>query len=237
MKIDKRYKWGAPSRASGPLVSWNGWDSSVVSWLAILVMTVLIVWVIVMPLDGKEQLVFGLVVFSLVFYLRRYAGSFITLVLIALSVLVSTRYLYWRATETLNISTWMNATFSIGLLISECYAWLILIMGLAQSVWPLNRKSTPLPLDQSLWPTVDVLIPTYNEPLSVVRTTVMAATLLEWPADKLKIYILDDGRRPEFKAFAEECGVGYITRADNRHAKAGNLNNAFKSISGECRHL
>jgi len=208
-----------------------------------LLMALMSIWVVTMPLDGKEQLVFGLLVFAVVFYLRRYAGSFITLVLIALSVLVSTRYLYWRATETLNLATWMNATFSIGLLISEAYAWMILIMGLSQSIWPLNRQSTPLPDDQSLWPVVDVLIPTYNEPLSVVRTTILAAKLIEWPADKLKIYILDDGHRDEFKGFAEEVGVGYITRTDNRFAKAGNLNNALKTVTGEyvaifdCDHM
>jgi cellulose synthase (UDP-forming) len=33
----------------------------------------------------------------------------------------------------------------------------------------------PLPDDMSQWPTVDVYIPTYNEPLDVVRDTVLAA--------------------------------------------------------------
>lgn len=243
MKIDKRYTWGAPSKTFASIVAWGGWDRAVVSWPATILMLGLSVWAVIMPLDGVEQFLFSFGVLLVVFYLRRYAGSFITLVMIALSVVVSTRYLYWRATETLNMTSWLNTTFSVGLFLSEAYAWLVLALGYLQTIWPLNRKSTPLPPNQNLWPTVDVLIPTYNEPLSVVKVSVMAATLMDWPAGKLKVYILDDGRREEFKAFAKEIGVGYIAREDNRHAKAGNLNNAFKYISGEyvavfdCDHI
>jgi len=31
-----------------------------------------------------------------------------------------------------------------------------------QNAWPLDRKPVPLPDDVSLWPTVDVYIPSYN---------------------------------------------------------------------------
>ena len=47
------------------------------------------------------------------------------------------------------------------------------------------------------------------------------------------VYILDDTRRPHIKALAEELGCKYITRPDNKHAKAGNLNNALKQTNGE----
>ncbi|STU49492.1 cellulose synthase catalytic subunit [Klebsiella pneumoniae] len=39
----------------------------------------------------------------------------------------------------------------------------------------------------------------------------------------MKIYLLDDGKRSEFAVFAADVGVGYITRNDNKHAKAGTL--------------
>ncbi|MDD5180144.1 MAG: UDP-forming cellulose synthase catalytic subunit [Gallionellaceae bacterium] len=243
MKIDKRYTWGGPSKLFQSITAWQRWDSNAVRFPAILLMLLFASWAVVMPLDGGEQLVFGLGVYLLAIYLRRYTGSFITLVLISLSVVVSTRYLYWRATETLNTTTWLNALFSVGLLLSEMYAWLVLALGYFQTIWPLNRQSTPLPPNQNLWPTVDVLIPTYNEPLDVVKMTAMAAAQIDWPADKLKIYILDDGKRDEFRDFANKIGVNYITRDDNRNAKAGNLNNALKQISGEyvaifdCDHI
>jgi len=66
-----------------------------------------------------------------------------------------------------------------------------------------------------------------------VRVTVLAARALDWPAEKLRVYLLDDGRRPAFRAFAIEAGVGYIVRPDNRHAKAGNLNHALEHTRGE----
>jgi cellulose synthase (UDP-forming) len=83
------------------------------------------------------------------------------------------------------------------------------------------------------WPDVDVLIPTYNEPLDVVRSTVLAAMDMDYPADRVKVYILDDGRRTEFAEFAKQCGAGYITRVGNKHAKAGNINNALTQTTGE----
>ena len=73
-----------------------------------------------------------------------------------------------------------------------------------------------MPADTSTWPTIDLFIPTYNEDLSVVKPTVMAAMGIDWPRDKLNIVILDDGRRPEFAEFAREIGVQCFTRSDNR---------------------
>ena len=88
----------------------------------------------------------------------------------------------------------------------------------------------PLPEDPENWPAVDLLIPTYNEPLNVVRYTALAAMNIDWPADKLNVYILDDGKREEFRKFAEDAGIGYMTRDDNAHAKAGNINRALERL-------
>src|ERR1039457_2835508 len=112
-----------------------------------------------------------------------------------------------------------------------------------QVLWPLRRSPVPLPDDPDDWPAADLLIPTYTEPLSVVRFTALAAMNIDWPADKLHVYILDDGRREEFRAFAEEAGIGYISRQDNRHAKAGNINHALEQLDSpfvalfDCDHV
>jgi cellulose synthase (UDP-forming) len=66
---------------------------------------------------------------------------------------------------------------------------------------------------------------------------------IDWPADKLKVYILDDGKREEFRKFAEEAGIGYMTRSDNKHAKAGNINRALGRLDApfvtifDCDHV
>ena len=46
-------------------------------------------------------------------------------------------------------------------------------------------------------------------------------------------YLLDDGRRAEMRELAELAGAEYLTRPDNSHAKAGNLNAALPRTDGE----
>ena len=187
------------------------------------------------PMNASHQALMGIASVMFLLVANRMAPSSrrVSLWLTLLSVLVSTRYLYWRATETLIFASGLEAVLGYGLFLAELYAWLILVLGYLQTLWPLARPVTPLPDDMTLWPTVDVYIPTYNESLAVVTDTVLAAQNLDYPHDKLRIYILDDGRRKEFAAFANQAGVGYIKRPDNQHAKAGNLNHAMRHTHGE----
>ncbi|MFT8675030.1 MAG: UDP-forming cellulose synthase catalytic subunit [Acetobacter sp.] len=165
--------------------------------------------------------------------LRNRPGHMAGLLMIGLSTFVSLRYIFWRLTNTLAFENWLQTTLTLMLLFAELYSWIILFLGYMQLAWPLNRKEFPLPPDDSLWPSVDVFIPTYNEDLSVVRNTVLAAMAMDWPASKLHVHVLDDGRRPEFQAFARDVGVSYITRPNNAHAKAGNLNHALTRTNAE----
>ncbi|MHB7674215.1 UDP-forming cellulose synthase catalytic subunit, partial [Providencia stuartii] len=119
------------------------------------------------------------------------------------------------------------------LFIAELYSLAILLFGYIQTCWPLKRTIAPLPKDTSLWPTVDLFIPTYNESIDIVKDTALAAQCIEYPKDKLKIYILDDGKRDAFRQLAEDIQVGYMIRPDNNHAKAGNLNHALTKTHGE----
>jgi len=45
--------------------------------------------------------------------------------------------------------------------------------------------------------------------------------------------LLDDGKRSEMELLAKELGCRYLSRADNRDAKAGNLNNALLQSNAE----
>ena len=49
----------------------------------------------------------------------------------------------------------------------------------------------------------------------------------------IKIYICDDGNRREIRELAKKYGVNYITRYNNKDAKAGNYNNALKYINSK----
>ena len=82
-------------------------------------------------------------------------------------------------------------------------------------------------------PFVDVLICTYNEPLQLLEKTIAACTNLEYPNNKFKIHVCDDGRRESLKILCSNYKVNYISREDNEGAKAGNINNALKFLTGD----
>jgi len=180
------------------------------------------------PFDLMTQFIFVLLLWSLAMVVRRVPGRLPTMMLIVLSLTVSCRYLWWRYTSTLNWDDPMSLVLGLLLIAAETYAWVVLVLGYFQTLWPLNRQPVSMPADRSLWPSVDLLVPTYNEPLSVVRPTLYAALGVDWPKDRLNIYLLDDGNRPEFREFAASIGVNYVVRPSNEHAKAGNINHALK---------
>ncbi|WP_375056616.1 UDP-forming cellulose synthase catalytic subunit [Zobellella sp. DQSA1] len=195
------------------------------------------------PFDLQAQVVFVLILWAIAMVVRRLPGRFAVLMMIVLSLTISCRYLWWRYSSTLNWNDPLSLTFGLLLLAAETYSWLMLVLGYFQSVWPLNRRPVPLMGKPADWPTVDILIPTYNEPLSVVKPTLYGALGIDWPRDKLNIYLLDDGNRAEFREFAAEAGVHYIARPTHEHAKAGNINYALRQAKGEfvaifdCDHL
>lgn len=80
-------------------------------------------------------------------------------------------------------------------------------------------------------PVVDVYIPTYNEPFNVLEKTIVGALALDYP--HVQIWVLDDGRRSWLRDYCTSKGVGYLTRPNNAHAKAGNINHALKHTDGE----
>lgn len=185
------------------------------------------------PLQADGQFEFFAVTVALALIVRRFPGRLPVLMLATLSLLAMARYVVWRVTQTLDFRTPGEAIVGYALFGAETYTWIILLLGFVQTAWPLNRTIAELPDDRAAWPSVDIYIPTYNEPLAVVRPAVFAAQGIDWPAEKLRVYVLDDGRRPEFEAFARAAGIGYLTRDDNRHAKAGNINRALERTEGE----
>lgn len=209
------------------------WFNPVVRAVMVIAGAILFAIAVTTPLELHQQIIFAVLTFIAALAVRRIAGQLAVVSLIVLSVTASARYMYWRLTSTIGFEHWLDMVFGYGLVAAEIYAIMVLLLGYLQTAWPLKRKPVPMPEDASKWPTVDIFIPTYNEPLNVVRLTVFSALALDWPADKIKVYVLDDGRRPEFRAFCEDVGAGYITRDTNEHAKAGNLNWALAQTDGE----
>jgi len=195
----------------------------------------ILIFMAVLPLNWPQQAVLGLLCLLMALVMARGSDSYlVTLALMMLSMYCTFRYGYWRINQVIRFFQdpashpgALDAFFIFCLLGAEIYAFIILFLGYFQTIWPLRRAPVALPDNPEEWPHIDVLIPTYNEPLDVVRYTALGALNMDWPAEKLHVYILDDGRRPEFEQFAFDAGIGYRTRPDNKHAKAGNINAAL----------
>lgn len=170
---------------------------------------------------------------ALFFFVRRHDERWSRCFLMVLSIVVSGRYLVWRFTSTLDFDGALQTVLVLALAVGEIYTTIRVGFTYFQLAWPLRRQVHPMPEDESTWPVIDVYVPTYNEDIAIVRTTVLGCLSMDWPADKLNVYILDDGRRRAFRDFAMQVGAGYINRAENQHAKAGNLNHAISMTTGD----
>ncbi|MDR3777416.1 MAG: UDP-forming cellulose synthase catalytic subunit [Terracidiphilus sp.] len=202
-------------------------------------------------LNWPEQLVLGCVSVLLAVVANKISPSrVVTIALMILSATATLRYGWWRINTLIDYLTnesndrfRLDSVFMLILVGAELYTIIIMFLGYIQTVWPLHRKPIPLPPDVSAWPHVDVLIPTYNESLALVRYTALAAINIDYPPEKLHVYILDDGSRKEFEEFSREAGVGYITRVEHGHAKAGNINHALTTMDSpfvaifDCDHV
>jgi cellulose synthase (UDP-forming) len=179
------------------------------------------------------------------------SGEYLHLLLISLSGLTTLRYLYYRGSYTINLSHPLDAVFSLLLFLAELYGVGTLFLAYFQTLRVRHRQ--PIDLSQfpaSEWLSVDVYIPTYNEDVEIVRKTAVAALAIDYPRNKKQVYILDDGRAEKYRArrealrqMCEDLGCILLTRDNNDHAKAGNINTALHRTQGDlvlildCDHI
>ncbi|MEE3716103.1 glycosyltransferase [Tumidithrix elongata RA019] len=155
---------------------------------------------------------------------------------VAILLILTIRYVIWRSLSTLNVGNALDGVFSMGLFILEMLTIFNGVLQLFLLVQTRDRRSeadevTKAVLDGTFVPHVDVFVPTYNEPEFILRRTIVGCQAMEYPHKT--IYLLDDTRRPEIKALAEELGCEYMSRPDNLHAKAGNLNHTIARTHGD----
>ncbi|MBX9635750.1 MAG: cellulose synthase catalytic subunit, partial [Magnetospirillum sp.] len=138
------------------------------------------------------------------------------------------QYLVWRLTATLPPLSWeAGALWMWGLAVME---GLTLVNAMLTALF-LTRRSDHRHLADAgearlaarpTLPPVDVIIPTYNEPLEVVERSILGALALDWP--HIRVWVLDDGKRPWLAEYCAAKGARWVTRADNANGKAGNIN-------------
>jgi cellulose synthase (UDP-forming) len=165
-------------------------------------------------------------------------------IVVGLLLLLLARYLIWRICSTLNFADPLTTGLSLGLLAAELLGLssysiqlflLFQIPDRPRSATP-NRRAQADQFSQDVHegryqPTIDILIPTYDEPAFILQRTIIGIQALDYP--HCRVHLLDDTQRREIQILARTLGCEYIARPDRRHAKAGNLNHAIGQTQAE----
>lgn len=169
----------------------------------------------------------GLVLFVIGLLLKKDQGR---RWILALSLFLYVRYMVWRALYTLPIEDMSSMIMGGIVYLAELYGLCQFCFFTYQSWSPTDRQPAPITND----PTIDIFVTVVDEPLSLLRQTLVACLSQDYPKDRFNVYVLDDGHRLEAKKLASSLGCGYIRRPNRpRHAKAGNLNHALPLTDGD----
>jgi cellulose synthase (UDP-forming) len=155
-------------------------------------------------------------------------------VALGMVVVLSWRYVVWRFAATISplelsvdaVVSWTFAILEAGTILSSTLAFLIL--------GRTRERHAEADRHAGWWrpgaaPRVDILIATYNEEEPILERTIAGA--LATRHVPTRVWVLDDGRRPWLAALCARLGAEYLTRGDNHHAKAGNINAALKVLA------
>ncbi len=217
------------------------------------VVAVCMIAIVSLPINLQTHLIAGAIVLAIMIVLKliRPEGTW-RLIALALGTAIVMRYVYWRTTSTIPpVSQLENFIPGLLLYLAEMYSVFMLALSLFIVARPLQSRA-PQPVEESALPRVDVFIPTYNEEPVLLADTIAAALAMDYPADRMTVWLLDDGgteqkrnaenvldaqiasdRHAELQQLCAGLGARYLTRARNEHAKAGNLNNGLAHSTGE----
>jgi len=205
------------------------------------------------PSTVTTQFVWSLVAFICVLILRPLSNNILgRQMLLSICTLVMFRYLYWRVTDTMpSYEDPLSFLAAVILLVTEFYMIVVFVLG-SMMIADARRRVAPPEIKAEEIPSVDILIPSYNEPEEMLSVTIAAAIRVQYPAGKLRVVLCDDGgtderinssdpeiasaallRRQRLKELCAKLGAIYITRPANVMAKAGNLNHAMQHLDGE----
>ncbi len=118
-------------------------------------------------------------------------------------------YLHWRIGNSINFDAlWL----AIPLLLAEIYNYFgnaMFVIGLwrplVRQIKSLDKLTPSLPTSD--WPTVDVFVTCYNEPPEIVEATAREALAMDYPAIKLRVYIIDHGNCEAIQRMSERLCI------------------------------
>jgi cellulose synthase (UDP-forming) len=157
-------------------------------------------------------------------------NTWFRLTVMALAAFFTIRYLVWRFTETLAplgftgdaLASWSFFAIEAATAVSSLSAFIILSRFRSRS----GDADRSLAWVEGEQPRVAVVIATYNEEWTVLERTIAGALACKYP--NKTIHVLDDGRREWLAERCRAMGVEHVTRPDNLHSKAGNINHFLR---------
>lgn len=219
-------------------------------WVLVVIPIVVLVSV---PTSTGGQAFLGLVAVSIIALLKPMSHKLVPrFLLLATATLLVLRYWFWRILETIpDPGLTLSFIIAMLLLVVESYSILVFLLNAFVIGDPTDRPFPPqVPVEEL--PTVDILIPSYNEPVEMLSITLAAALNMIYPRELRTVVLCDDGgtdqrcnsdnaelaeksqkRRAELQALCAELGAKYSTRARNEHAKAGNMSAALEDLDGD----
>jgi len=153
---------------------------------------------------------------------------------LGICIILSWRYMLWRVFDTLPpIDEPIN--FIIGFVFTVVEVLSMAGTTLTELFLTRVRNRTAEADSNMAWllglnrlPKIDVLICTYNEDEEIIEPTILGALAMNY--GNFRVWVCDDGRRQWLRELCEQHGAGYLTRSDNAHAKAGNINAALQFL-------
>jgi cellulose synthase (UDP-forming) len=184
--------------------------------------------------DWSEPIAPALIAAGLLCLLLPWANRenpFVRATLVTTSLIMTWNYLIWRTTTLPQFGT-VDWLFGAGFLGTELLTgiggtitWLLLTRSCSRSA----AVDANMPWLLQTRPLVDVLICTYNEDRAILERTIIGAMGMDYP--NFRVWVLDDGRRDWLSDLCAQKGCHYLTRPDNSHAKAGNINHAIRQLA------
>lgn len=165
------------------------WDYPVTRYLACGASVLLAFLCITMPLDALDQLKFAALLVVIAWIARLVSGQFITLFLVGLSIIASSRYFWWRASATLNLDENIGFAWGLVLIAAEFYAWLVLLADYWEVGWADKRSTVELLIPSGQPPSEKSLLRTGNELINgIARAVFLTAPLAFLLFDAYIIY-------------------------------------------------
>ena len=241
-----RERWGkatdAPRRLpyiDGKVTVWGRelaaspvWGVPLIGWLVGGLCVLLGIFVSTISLTPNSQYAFSVFILCLALLLRRYSGTFVTLVLLGLAWFATSRYLFWRLTGTLVDDFSWDYILGFVLWAAELHFCVLVGLKLLTQIWPIRRGVATLPADSAIWPTVDIFVSCHGQSHEGVVSATNAALALVWPQEKVKIFLLDDSDRTDLVQLAESLHVNFLGRVPE-DATTDHLNHAVRHTKGQ----